>query len=80
MSKFIDLFVIGEGEEVLNKIVDTYLELENPRKEIDVFGEIEGVYIPDKPVRRVIVKIWTKHVILSIKLYLKLRIEDLYLR
>ncbi|ADP76829.1 Radical SAM domain protein [Methanothermus fervidus DSM 2088] len=56
MSKFIDLFVIGEGEEVLNKIVDTYLELENPRKEIDVFGEIEGVYIPDKPVRRVIVK------------------------
>lgn len=50
MSKFIDLFIIGEAEEVLDEVIDRYMELDDPRKEIDAFIDIKGVYIPDNPV------------------------------
>lgn len=55
MSQFIDLFIIGEGEVVLDDVINTYKELDDPRKEIDAFLDIEGVYVPDHPVNRVIV-------------------------
>lgn len=56
MSKFIDLFIVGEAEEVLDDVLDLYMELENPRKEIDSFLDIKGVYVPDNPAEIVTVK------------------------
>ncbi|MBI5681019.1 MAG: radical SAM protein [Methanobacterium sp.] len=55
MSKFIDLFVIGEAEAVLDEVIDKYMELDNPKKEIDAFLDIDGVYVPDNPAKMVIV-------------------------
>jgi radical SAM superfamily enzyme YgiQ (UPF0313 family) len=51
MSKFIDLFVVGEAEVILDEVLDTYLDLDDPRKEIDAFLGIKGVYILDNPVK-----------------------------
>lgn len=56
MSKFIDLFIVGEAEVILDEVLDTYLELDDPRKEIDAFLGIKGVYIPDNPVKMATVK------------------------
>jgi len=56
---FIDLFVIGDGEAVLNRIIDLCLELKNPRKNLEAFAEIEGVYVPSlgrHPVKRALFK------------------------
>ena len=55
MSDFIDLFIIGEAEEVMDQLLDKYLELKNPKKEVESFLDIEGVYLPDYPAKRVIV-------------------------
>lgn len=51
MSRFIDLFVVGEAEMVLDELLDTYLGLDDPRKELEEFLEIDGVYLPDHPVK-----------------------------
>ncbi|MGB9938156.1 MAG: radical SAM protein [Methanobacterium sp.] len=56
MSNFIDLFIIGEAEEVLDDVLDLYMELDDPRKEINAFLDINGVYIPDNPAEIVTVK------------------------
>ena len=56
MSKFIDLFIVGEAEVILDDVLDKYLELDNPRKDIDAFLDIEGVYLPDNPVKMTIVE------------------------
>ena len=45
LSDYIDLFVIGEGEYILNDILDTYLK--SPNKNLKKFLEIPGVYIPE---------------------------------
>lgn len=55
MSDFVDLFIIGEGEEIMNQLIDKFLELDHPRQEIEEFLDIEGVYLPNHPVKRVIV-------------------------
>lgn len=48
LANFVDLFVIGEGEEVLLEILQAYSELKGLSKEKILSGlaEIEGVYIP----------------------------------
>lgn len=56
MSKFIDLFIVGEAEVILDEVLDTYMELDNPRKEIDAFLDIKGVYVPDNPAKMAIVE------------------------
>ncbi len=56
MSKFIDLFIVGEAEVILDEVIDLYLELDNPKREIEAFLDIKGVYIPDNPVKMVVVK------------------------
>ncbi|MDR2830933.1 MAG: radical SAM protein [Methanobrevibacter sp.] len=56
LSYFIDLFIVGEAEAILNKFLNKYQQLNNPKKEIDSFLDVDGVYIPDHYVRRVIVK------------------------
>jgi radical SAM superfamily enzyme YgiQ (UPF0313 family) len=55
MSKFIDLFVVGEAELVLDELIDKYLELDDPRNSLESFLDIEGVYLPDHPVKMVTV-------------------------
>ena len=55
MSSFIDLFVVGEAELVLDDLVDKYLELEDPRNNMEEFLEIDGVYLPDHHVKMVTV-------------------------
>ncbi len=56
MSNFIDIFLVGEAEMILDEFIDTYLELEDPRKEIDALMNIDGVYVPDHPVKMVVVE------------------------
>ena len=46
IEKFIDIFCIGEGENLLNEFIDTFKKFENPRMHLEEFLEIEGVYIP----------------------------------
>ena len=47
LNDFIDIFIVGEGEVILNKFLDKYKELNNPKKELDKFLEIDGIYIPE---------------------------------
>ena len=46
LSDYIDLFVIGEGEYILNDILNAYLK--SPNKNLKKFLEIPGVYIPEQ--------------------------------
>jgi radical SAM superfamily enzyme YgiQ (UPF0313 family) len=46
MSSFIDLFLVGDGEVILPDFLDKLSQLDNPRREIDAFLDVEGVYIP----------------------------------
>ena len=55
MSKFIDLFVVGEAEVILDELLDKYLELDDPRNNLESFLDIDGVYLPDHPVKMVTV-------------------------
>lgn len=59
---FIDCFVVGEGEEVINEIIDTFKEWKksskNKRGLLEALSKIDGVYVPgiSKYVRRRIVR------------------------
>jgi radical SAM superfamily enzyme YgiQ (UPF0313 family) len=55
ISEFVDAFIIGEGEAILNKFLDLFQSLKNPKKEIESFLDIKGVYIPDNHVENVLV-------------------------
>ena len=55
MSNFFDLFIIGEAEVVMDEFIDRYLELEDPKKNLEEFLDIDGIYIPDHPVKMVTV-------------------------
>lgn len=47
MADFIDAFVIGDGEEVVHKIVDAYKEnCANRAQLLHALANIEGVYVP----------------------------------
>ena len=50
LAEFIDLFAIGEGEEVIGDIIDSYCESKNSAFDRDVFlknaSDISGVYVP----------------------------------
>jgi len=56
MNDFIDIFMVGEAEVMLDQFIDTYLELDDPRKELDTFMNIKGVYVPGNPVEMVVVE------------------------
>ena len=45
ISDFIDIFIIGEAEAILDDFLDLYKKLKNPIKEIDQFLNLNGVYI-----------------------------------
>lgn len=46
LSDYIDLFVIGEAEPILDGLIEKIKELRKPTKEIDEFADLKGVYIP----------------------------------
>ncbi|MEW6621287.1 MAG: radical SAM protein [bacterium] len=48
LSSFMDIFIIGEGEEVVNEVVDSYLISRDLPKEKILFNlnQIPGVYVP----------------------------------
>lgn len=45
LSDYIDMFIIGEGEYVVDEILDRHLQTED--KNLEKFLEIPGVYIPE---------------------------------
>ena len=55
MSSFFDLFIVGEAEAVMDEFIDKYLELDNPRSHLEEFLDIDGIYLPDHPVKMVTV-------------------------
>jgi radical SAM superfamily enzyme YgiQ (UPF0313 family) len=48
LSPFIDFFVIGEGEEVIDELLDKYIEIQAKPKNIilENFAQIPGIYVP----------------------------------
>jgi radical SAM superfamily enzyme YgiQ (UPF0313 family) len=47
MTPFIDLFILGDGEAILPKLLDKLRSLDNPHQQIHEFADVEGVFIPD---------------------------------
>lgn len=45
LSDYIDLFIIGEGENTINELLNVYQE--NQKKNLEKFLDIEGIYIPE---------------------------------
>lgn len=46
VERFFDICCIGEGENILNPLLDTYKKFENPKAHLEEFLKIEGLYIP----------------------------------
>ncbi|MCI6930016.1 MAG: radical SAM protein, partial [Methanobrevibacter boviskoreani] len=46
IADFVDIFIIGEGENVLSEFLDLYREIPNPHENLDKFLDIESLYIP----------------------------------
>jgi radical SAM family uncharacterized protein len=47
MSDFIDIFVIGEGEEIILKLLDLYRNYGNDRKKLLIeLAQLPGIYVP----------------------------------
>ncbi len=50
LADIIDFFIMGEGEEVLNEVIDAYLKWKDkgaPRQTfLETISQIEGVYVP----------------------------------
>lgn len=45
LSDYIDIFIIGEGEKILDKFLESYLE--NPDRNLEKFLDLPGIYIPE---------------------------------
>ena len=45
LSDYIDMFIIGEGENAINELLDVYINSQD--KDLDKFLDIEGIYIPE---------------------------------
>lgn len=46
LNDFIDIFCIGEGEDILDNLIDTYKRFETPREHLEEFLKIKGLYLP----------------------------------
>ncbi len=56
LSEYIDLFVVGDAEPVLDDLLDTYLEGNLSRQNLETLAELPGIYAPrysEEPVKRV---------------------------
>ncbi len=47
LADYIDLFVIGEAEPIIDQILDEIKILEKPRKRIEELADLKGVYLPN---------------------------------
>ena len=56
MTDFIDVFLVGEAEAMLDQFIDTYLKMDSPKNELDAFLDVKGVYVPGNPVEMVVVE------------------------
>jgi len=58
LADYIDLFVIGEAEEALDSLIDLVKTFKKPRRCIEEFADLRGVYVPQasNPVKRVWVR------------------------
>jgi len=58
ISDFIDIFIIGEFEPILNDFLDLYKKLEFPIKQLESFLSLKGIYLPsiNNKVKRIIVE------------------------
>lgn len=45
IKDFFDICCIGEAEVILNELLDTYKKLNNPRKQLEEFLKVKGLYI-----------------------------------
>ncbi|GBD97180.1 MAG TPA: TIGR03960 family B12-binding radical SAM protein [Nitrospirae bacterium] len=46
LAPFIDAFVIGDGEDVIKEIIDTYSGIRNKSSLLNALAKLEGVYVP----------------------------------
>ena len=55
LADYIDLFVIGEAEPVLDQLVDEVKASKDPLEQIDEFADLKGVYVPriSNPTKRI---------------------------
>ncbi|WP_455645863.1 radical SAM protein [Methanosphaera sp.] len=51
ISKFVDLFIVGDAEVILDQVIDVRSDTNNPRADIYDFLDIPGVYKPGEPVK-----------------------------
>jgi radical SAM superfamily enzyme YgiQ (UPF0313 family) len=58
LADYVDLFVIGEAEPILDSLVEELKACKQPHRHIDGFADIPGVYVPEisNPTRRVWVR------------------------
>ena len=56
MSPFIDLFLVGDGEAILPRFLEKYQELDDSHQELEVFSEVEGIWVPGNPVKMTLLK------------------------
>lgn len=56
LSEYVDLFLVGDAEPVLDDLLDTYLEGNLSRENLETLSELPGIYVPEfskEPVKRV---------------------------
>nr|MDO8097775.1 radical SAM protein [Candidatus Njordarchaeota archaeon] len=46
LSDFVDLFVVGDAEPVLPRLIDMAAETKKPKAHLDEFLDVDGLYIP----------------------------------
>lgn len=58
LADYFDLFVIGDAEPVLDKLIDRVKSFKKPSRHIEEFADLEGLYVPGttNSVRRVWVR------------------------
>lgn len=59
LSEYVDLFLLGDAEPVIDDLLDTYLEGNLSRQNLETLSELPGIYVPQfskEPVK----KIWCK--------------------
>ncbi len=61
IEPFADLFVIGEGEEVIRDLIELFLEENNKTNILKIASKWEGIYVPSYPKER-IKRLWIKDV------------------
>jgi radical SAM superfamily enzyme YgiQ (UPF0313 family) len=59
LADFVDLFVIGEAEPILDEFVDQLKALKDHRARIEAFADIDGVYLPQ--ISNLTRRVWTRN-------------------